>query len=136
MKEEYLETIKLDDVEYVRKDLVKNEIINFTGDKTIASIMIGKSAIIRSANEGVNIGIVELADNTGVVLKNCRRLYYHRPKDSSISWYEGVAMSGISANSKVSGTVYRKVIIEDYSMTECSKEVYESILNHKPNVQS
>ena len=108
------ETIKIDEIEYIRKDSVKEEVINFTGEETIASIMIGKPVIVRSRNEGINVGIVELADETGVVLKNARRLYYHRPKDKSLSWYEGVAQSGISDNSRVSGTVDRKVIIEDY----------------------
>jgi len=122
---------------YVPKESVKEEVIvNFTGEETVATFMIGKYVIVRSRNEGINIGIVELADDTGVILKNSRRLYYHRPKDQSLSWYEGVAMSGISENSKVSGTVDRKVIIEDYSMTECSKKIYESVLNHTPNEQN
>ena len=122
---------------YVLKDSIKNETIEFTGDETVATIMIGKPVIVRSRNEGINVGIVELADDTGVVLKNARRLYYHRPKDKSLSWYEGVAMSGISNDSRVSGTVDRKVIIEEYSMTEIkSMEVYNQILNLTPYEQN
>lgn len=122
---------------YVLKDSIKNETIEFTGDETVATIMIGKPVIVRSRNEGINVGIIELADDTGVVLKNARRLYYHRPKDKSLSWYEGVAMSGISNDSKVSGTVDRKVIIEDYSMTEIkSMDIYNQILNLIPNEQN
>lgn len=121
---------------YVPKSSVKEEVINFTGEESVATIMIGKPVIVRSSNEGVNAGIVELADETGVVLKNSRRLYYHRPKDKSLSWYEGVAESGISSNSKVSGTVERKVIIEKYSMTEiASYDIYNEIINIKPNEQ-
>ena len=113
---------------YVPKDSIKNETIIFTGQQTVATIMICKPVIVRSRNEGVNAGIVELADETGVVLKNARRLYYHKPKDKSLSWYEGVAMSGISDDQKVSGAVDRKVIIENYSMTEMSIEIYNQIL--------
>jgi len=99
--------------------------------------MIGKPVIVRSRNEGVNVGIVVLADETGVELKNARRLFYHRPKDTNLSWYEGVAESGISDNSKVSGTVRCKVIIEDYSMTEIkSIDIYNEILTLKPNEQN
>jgi hypothetical protein len=124
---------------YVPKDEVKKslEVFEFTGEKTVASVMIGKYVIVRSRNEGINVGEVELADDTGIVLKNARRLYYHRPKDKSLSWYEGVAQSGISDDSRVSGTIGRKVIIEDYSMTEIlDDDIYKQILNLKPNEQN
>ena len=130
------ETIKIDDVEYVRSDSDKQEVVEFTGDTTIASRMIGKPVLVRSRNEGINAGIVVLADETGVELRYCRRLYYHRPKDKNLSWYEGVAESGIDKDSKVSGTVDTKVIIEDYSMTKCTKEAFQSIMEAKPNAQS
>ena len=131
-----LETITLDEVEYVRKDSIITSKIVFTGEKTIASTMIGEKVIVRSYNEGVNCGIVELADDTGVVLVNCRRLYYHKPKDKNTSWYEGVAMTGIGEGSKVSLTVNKKVIIEKYSMTLCTDESYKSIMGLKPNGQN
>lgn len=131
-----LDELVIEGVTYVPKNSIKEEIVNFTGEETVASLMIGKYVIVRSRNEGINIGEVELADNTGIILKNSRRLYYHRPKDTSLSWYEGVAMSGISDDSKVSGTVNKKVIIEDYSMTECSKDIYNQILTHTPNAQN
>jgi hypothetical protein len=128
--------IKIDETEYVRADSVKQEVVNFTGDETIASRMIGKKVIVRSRNEGVNAGIVVLADQYGVELKDVRRLFYHRPKDESVSWYEGVAISGISDDSKVSPTVPTKIIIEDYSMTLCLDEAFDSIFKLKPNEQS
>lgn len=134
MKQEIKE-LEINGTIYIPKGSVKREVINFTGEETVASIMIGRPVIVRSSNEGINIGIVEIADNTGVVLRGVRRLYYHKPKNKALSWYEGVAMSGISSDSKVSGTVDRKVIIEDYSMTEISIEIYEQILKHTPNAQ-
>jgi len=135
MKQDIKE-LEINGVLYIPKDSIKNEIIEFTGEKTIASMMIGRSVIVRSSNEGINIGKVELADETGIILTDCRRLYYHKPKDLKLSWYEGVAMSGLNKNSKVSGTVDRKVIIEKYSMTECNDLIYQQILNFTPNEQN
>ncbi len=132
-----VKTIKIDEVEYVRRDSIKpvTEIVNFTGEETIASRMIGKFVIVRSRNEGINAGTVVLADSTGVELRDCRRIYYHRPKDKAISWYEGVAVSGLDKSSKISGTVSAKVILEDYSMTICSDKAEKSIMEMKPNAQ-
>ena len=130
------ETMMIDDLKYVRSDLVKNEVVNFTGEESVATRMIGKNVIVRSRNEGINAGIVVMADETGVELANCRRIWYHKPKDKNLSWYEGVAQSGLSLDSKVSGTVDKKVIIEDYSMTECSREAFKSIMELKPNGQN
>lgn len=129
------ETMMINKVEYVRKDSVQAEIVNFTGDESVASRMIGKPVIVRSRNEGINAGIVVLADASGVEIKDCRRIYYHKPKDKKLSWYEGVAVSGVSSDSKVSGTVDSKVIIEDYSMTLCANKAYESIMEAIPNAQ-
>ena len=123
-------------IEYIKAESAVTEIVNFTGKKSVATRMVGKAAIVRSRNEGINAGIVVLADETGVELKDCRRLYYHKPKDVSLSWYEGVATSGLADSSKVSGTVKTKVIIEDYSMTECNADAYKSIMGKKPNAQN
>ena len=128
-------TIMIDEVKYVKANSIKVEEVIFTGKDSIASRMIGKSVIVRSRNEGINAGIVVLADETGVELKNCRRIWYHKPKDKNLAWYEGVAVSGLSSDSKVSGTVPTKVIIEDYSMTLCVNDSYDSIMECK-NVKS
>ena len=129
-------TICIDDVEYVRKDSRQVEVTTFTGEETVASRMIGKPVIVRSRNEGINVGIVVVADETGVELKDCRRIWYHEPKDKSMSWYEGVALSGVSDDSKLSSTVMSKTIIEDYSMTVLDKSIYDSICEVIPNAQN
>ena len=129
-------TICIDDVEYVRKDSRQVEVTTFTGEETVASRMIGKPVIVRSRNEGINVGIVVVADETGVELKDCRRIWYHKPKDKSMSWYEGVALSGVSDDSKLSSTVMSKTIIEDYSMTVLDKSIYDSICEVIPNAQN
>ncbi len=93
----------------------------------VSTSMVGKYVIVRSRNEGLNAGYVEAADNTGVILKDAKRLWYHKPAVKTESWYEGVANHGLSKDSKVSGAVVRKVIIEDYSMTECTEIARQSI---------
>ncbi len=96
---------------------------------------VGRYVICRSRNEGVNAGYVVRLDQTGVVLKESRRLYYHKPINKNVSWYEGVAKYGISDDSKV-GVAIEKLIIEDYSLTVCSKDAEISIKNAKDNEQS
>lgn len=95
----------------------------------------GKYVICRSRNEGVNAGKVILADETGVILEDARRLYYHKPLNKNVSWYEGVARYGISNDSKV-GVPVEKIIVEDYSLTICTLDAENSIReakNHAPD---
>ena len=106
-----------------------------TPSNGVAANMLGKYAIIRSRNEGINAGEVVAADETGVVLKNARRIWYHKPADKSESWYEGVANHGLSPDSKVSGAVIQKAIIEDYSITVCSEVSRQSIEAAVPHAQ-
>ena len=80
---------------------------------TIYSKYIGKYVLCRTRNEGVNAGYVKQMDNTAIILEECRRLYYHKPLNNELSWYEGVAESGLSSVSKVSSKA-TKVIVEDY----------------------
>jgi len=96
---------------------------------------VGKYVICRTRNEGINAGEVVALDDTGVILKNARRLYYHKPLDKTISWYEGVAVSGISKDSKI-GAPVEKAIIEDYSLTICSELAKLSIIGAKNNEQN
>jgi hypothetical protein len=108
------------------------ELANFFNKQNgnLASSMIGKYVIVRSRNEGINAGHVEQADDTGIVLTDARRIWYHRPENKAMAWYEGVAVSGLSSDSRLSTTVKRKVIIEDYSITECSDVAAKSILEY------
>ena len=130
------ETIMIDNEKYVKESSVKQKIVKVGAENSVASAMAGKFVLVRSRNEGINAGTIECADETGIILTECRRLYYHRPADSGLSWYEGVAQTGLSDSSKVSGTVNRKVIIEDYSITECSNVAKTSIMEKIPNEQN
>ena len=96
---------------------------------------IGKYVICRTRNEGINAGYVEALDNTGVILKEARRLYYHRPSNQKLSWYEGVALEGLSSDSKI-GAPVEKVLVEDYSLTVCSSVAENSIKGMVTNEQN
>lgn len=113
------------------------ELANMFGNQSqssqsvILNDSIGKYVIVRTRNEGINCGKVVQADDTGVVIEDARRIYYHKPKDKNVSWYEGVSESGLSSDSKISGTVSKKYIIEDYSLTICTEEAEKSLRNHE-----
>lgn len=96
---------------------------------------VGKYVIVRSRNEGINAGKVIELDDTEVILEDARRLYYHKPANKELSWYEGVALEGLSKDSKV-GAEVTKLIVEDYSITICTKDAEKSIRGAKTNVQS
>ena len=101
----------------------------------IYSEFVGKYVICRSRNEGVNCGLVTALDSTGVVLSDARRLYYHKPLNKNVSWYEGVARSGISTDSKI-GCAVDKIIAEDYSLTICTDAAKESLSQANDNAQN
>ena len=104
--------------------------------ESLGSGLIGEYVICRSRNEGINAGFVVDLDDTGVILREARRIWYHKPKDLDKSWYEGVAESGLSDDSKISCAVETKVIIEDYSLTVCSKQARKSISSKVPHAQN
>lgn len=88
---------------------------------------IGRYVIVRSRNEGINAGYVEFASDKGIMLREARRIWWYKPADSSQAWYEGVANSGVSEDSKLSPIVRSKLIVEDYSITDCRPEAIDSI---------
>ena len=98
--------------------------------------MIGKYVIVRSRNEGINAGTVINADDTGIILGDARRIWYHKPKDTAMAWYEGVSVSGLSSDSKAAVPVAEKVIMEDYSITVCTDTAKASIQEHKVHGQN
>ncbi len=96
---------------------------------------VGKYVICRTRNEGINAGKVLALDETGVILEDARRLYYHKPANTKLSWYEGVAIDGLSSDSKV-GPAVEKILAEDYSLTICSDKAEQSIRGARDNEQS
>ena len=98
--------------------------------------MVDDYVIVRSRNEGINAGYVVRADETGIILRSARRIWYHRPKSPSLSWYEGVAVSGVSNDSKLSCPVPQKAIVENYSVTVCTHEAQVSIVEAAAHEQN
>ena len=104
-------------------------------EANIYSRYVGKYVICRTRNEGINAGKVLELDETGVILEDARRLYYHIPANKNVSWYEGVAQEGLSKDSKV-GVAVEKILAEDYSLTICSKKAEKSIRGADDHAQS
>lgn len=88
---------------------------------------IGKYVLVRSRNEGLNAGFLVASDETGCIISEARRIWYHKPKDKSTSWYEGVSVSGLDSSSKISCKVEEKIIVEDYSIIRCTGVAKDSI---------
>ncbi len=97
---------------------------------------VGQYVLVRSRNEGINCGFVVAADETGILLKNARRLYYHRPAVQEESWYEGVCRHGLAVDCKVSPPVQKKGILEDYSWCEMTSTAAKSVQEYKSHAQS
>ena len=99
---------------------------------SVAKQSIGKYVISRSRSEGLNAGKVIDADETGIVLEDARRIYYHEVPEQG-AWYEGIAVYGLSKGHRISNAVKEKIIIEDYSTTLCSdigeKSIREALTN-------
>lgn len=91
---------------------------------------VGKYCLSRSRNEGVNAGYVVAADETGVIMRDVRRLWYHKPANSDQAWYEGVANSGAHKDCRMSPIVDEKCIVEAYSLTTCSDTARKTIEKH------
>lgn len=127
--------LMIDGVKYMRAG-TQPTVMTFGGDNPLPNAYAGKFVIVRSRNEGINAGTLVAADSTGCILENCRRLWFHRPKEKQISWYEGVAMSGLSKDSTVSCTVQSKIIVENYSITLCTAEAEKSIMEADPHAQN
>ena len=104
--------------------------------KDITQSAIGKWVIVRSVVEGINFGLVEEADETGIVLSQARRLWRHSTPKGDYSWYEGVSISGLSESSRISVSVSKKIILEDYSITFCTEKAIENIRNKAPDLNS
>lgn len=126
-----IDNLTLGQIKEIKK-LVSDE---QSGKKQLHDAWIGEYVIVRSYSEGVNAGYLEAADDSGVVLRDARRLWSHAPKDKSMSWFEGVALSGLSSSSKISSPV-NKIIVDRYTIVECSKDAEKSITEALSNAQN
>ena len=106
------------------------------GVNLIDNGMLGKYVIVRCRDAGVHSGILESYAGRECVLTESRRLWYHKPADKSLSWYEGVAVSGLSEDSKCSGEVPRRHLTETCDIVLCAIDAELSIRGAKTNEQS
>ena len=127
------EVRQLNELFNIQEDI--SEVANKAPSRKVYDRYIGKYVICRTRNEGINAGKVLELDETGVILEDARRLYYHKPTNVNASWYEGVAKYGLSKDSKVA-TPREKLVCEDYSLTVCSEEAEKSIRGADDNKQS
>ena len=126
----------IDGIEYIKKEDQSKTVCNISDDSSIATNYIGRFVLTRSRNKGICAGTVVAADKTGVQLENCRRLWYHKPANKDLSWYEGVAISGLSQDSKVSAITEGVLIIENYEMILTTAEAKKSIMEFKSHAQA
>lgn len=125
---------KIMDIEQLTIKQVKELQSLFTNTQNTSRLgyPIGQYVIIHSINEGLNAGVLVQADETGCVLREARRLWRPVSKDR-MSWYEGVSISGLDEDSRVSAPVIQKIIVEAYSITTCSAAAEQSIREFATN---
>jgi hypothetical protein len=126
-------TVIIHGVEYIKKD---DALLSNFESPELLKCFVGKWVIVRSYNEGINFGKVKALDETAVVIEHARRLWGHKPQDKNMSWYEGVALSGLSDDCAISETVPIKGIVENYSLTLVSDVAVNSIRGLKGHAQT
>ena len=77
---------------------------NSTGGQSGLDSMVGSKVVIRTYSAGVHFGELKEKSGSEVILKDSRRLYYWKTKNSGISISE-VATEGLSSESKVCSPV-------------------------------
>lgn len=131
-----IDDLKMGEFKELKALFSGNSTDNSASNSSMYQSWVGKYVICRTRNEGVNAGVVEQIDDTGVVLEDARRLWYHKPADKDLSWYEGVAESGLAADDYRISNPVKKLIAEDYSLTLCTSKAEKSIRDARTNKQS
>jgi hypothetical protein len=110
------ETIKIDDVTYVREDAVRTPAPNLKGIKYV---------IVRTYSAGVFAGWIESRTGQEVVMRNCRRLWYW---DGACSLSQ-MAMEGVKKpeNCKFSMLVDRQELLQAIEILDCTERAFKSI---------
>lgn len=114
--------VEINGVTYVEESVTASS-VDSNGDK----YLIGQYVIVRCRDAGVHSGtLVDYKDRT-VILKNSRRLWYWKCKINS--FLSGVAVNGITDESKVGESVPTLILTESCEIIEASKDAEESIVN-------
>lgn len=111
-----VKTIKIDEIEYVRKDSIQQP--QDTPDAPFKERMKGKPVIARCRDAGVHFGYYVSHEGREVELVSSRRLWYWEClKGHTLS---GVALHGIKKDSKVAGTVESILLPEFCELIPCT----------------
>jgi len=89
------------------------------------NLMVGEKVIIRTYSAGVHFGELIEKCGTEVILRNSRRLFYWKTKNSGISLSE-VANAGLDAESKVCAPV-KLQWLNAIEIIPCSNEAIKNI---------
>ena len=110
------ETIKIDDVEYVRKDSINQMATVFNNMKY---------CIVRTYSAGVFAGYVESRNGQEVVMRQARRIYYW----DGAATLSQLAMSGTSKpqNCKFPVAVDKIELLQAIEVLDCTEAAKKSI---------
>uniref|UniRef100_A0A6H1ZCT7 DUF6948 domain-containing protein n=1 Tax=viral metagenome TaxID=1070528 RepID=A0A6H1ZCT7_9ZZZZ len=110
------EVIKIDDVEYVRKDSIGQMAVLLNGMKY---------CIVRTYSAGVFAGYVESRNGQEIVMRNARRIFYW---DGAASLSQ-LAMSGTSKpqSCKFPEAVNRVELLQAIEILDCTETAKKSI---------
>ena len=123
-----LRTIKIDDVEYVRKEDA-TKIIVVDPIPAGSHPMLGKRCLVRTYSAGVHIGNVVFVDGMECRLLEALRLWKWEGGGLSLS---AVANNGIAAGRmNYTGEVYLTNCIEFIPTTEKAEATYEKFVEDK-----
>lgn len=92
---------------------------------TIDNKMIGKYVIVRCRDAGVHAGVLESYNGREAVLTESRRLWYWACEKGA--FLSGVAMYGLSDESKLGAPLSRIHLTETCEIIECSPAAEESV---------
>ena len=96
----------------------------------INSGLVGKYVIVRCRDAGVHAGFLESHLGRECVLLEARRLWYWKPANNQ-KFLSGVAIAGLSGESKVGAPVSRILLTENCEIIEIEKSAVESIREAK-----
>lgn len=92
---------------------------------TIDNKMVGKYVIVRCKDAGVHAGVLESYNGREAVLTESRRLWYWKCHKGA--FLSGVAVHGLSDESKLGAPLSRIHLTETCEIIECSAESEKSI---------
>lgn len=109
-------TLKIDDVEYVRADSVKTEATKVNGMKY---------CIVRGYQSGVWVGYIKEQEGTKVVLVNCRNIWYWKGAASLAQ----LSQEGIKypKESKITQEVPEMTLLDANTVMPCSEKSRQNI---------